>query len=99
MNLEDILFYLQDEVKRHSLIVKLKSAGENSFECHAFRQILKNLNLHKPPPGIEQTTLLKHTFQFLGSRETIKNASKVSKFWNLAAKTVRFDERPPHKLF
>lgn len=99
MDLEDIALFLQDEQKRSSLIEKLKASGENSFACNAFRQAFQSLNVHKTPPGATQITILKHTFKFLGWQDTVKNASSVCTSWNMAAKTVIFEDVASYDLF
>jgi hypothetical protein len=92
MKFQDILSFLEDEDKRNQLIYKLKNSGENSPQIHALQEIITSLNLHKPPPGIHQETLLQNTFRFCQVKECFENFRLVSKSWKHAIENMRFDQ-------
>jgi hypothetical protein len=92
MNLEQVLSFLTNEEKRNNLIYKLKHVGENSEQIHALKNIIRSLNLHKPPPGIEQETILQNTFRYCRPKECFTNFRLVvCKSWQHAVETIRFN--------
>jgi len=99
MNLQEVLFCLEDEVKRNSLIYKIKEAGDQSLEFQLLRKILETFRLNKHSKGSAQTTILKHTFKFCEAIECFKNFSSVSKSWNLAVETLKLNQFPPPAIF
>jgi len=91
MQLEEILSFLENEEKRNRLIYKLKHAGEDSKQIHAFKEIINSFNLNKTPKGIYQTTLLQNTFQFCEPKESFLNLRLVCKSWKHAVETIRYN--------
>jgi len=91
MSLQEIISFLTNEEKRNNLILKLQHEGEDSKQIYAFRDIIVSLNLHKPPPGIQQKTILQNTFHYCDPRECFDNFRLVCKTWQDAVETIRFD--------
>jgi len=92
MSLQEIISFLTNEEKRKNLILKLQHEGEDSKQIHAFRDIIVSLNLHKPPPGIQQKTILQNTFRYSDPRECFDNFRLVCKPWQDAVETIRFNK-------
>jgi hypothetical protein len=91
IELQEILTFLENEEKRSDLIYRLKHAGEDSKQVHAFEEIITSFNLHKSPRGIDQTTLLQNTFQYCEPKECFESFRLVSKSWKYAIENMRFN--------
>jgi hypothetical protein len=88
---QEILSFLTNEGKRNDLIYKLTHAGDSSEQMKAFKNIITSFNLHKPPRGIQHTTLLQNTFRYCDPKECFTNFRLVCKSWQNAIETIRFD--------
>ena len=73
------------------MIYKLKHAGEDSKQVHAFKEIINSFNLNKTPKEIHQTTILQNTFQFCEAKESFVNLRLVCKSWKHAVETIRYN--------
>jgi len=75
---------------RKDFILKLKNSGENSIECQYLRKIMTNYKMKNQPPGIHQSTILKHAFQFSDTLECFKSFRYVCQSWKFAVETSKF---------
>jgi len=90
MNMQDVLFILENEEKRKDFILRLKQAGEISEEFQAIRNAMSSLRVNKPPREVNQTTILRHAFQYCDGMEAFQNFRLVSKSWKLAVEDTKF---------
>jgi len=98
MNMQDVLFILENEEKRKDFILRLKKVGEISEEFQAIKNVMCSLRVHKPPREVNQTTILRHTFQYCDGMKAIENFRLVSKSWKLAVETTKFCAPHVHEI-
>jgi len=101
MDFKKIENCFNDEFKRKAFLYKLKQCGENSLEMISIQHMLEKFKIHNPPRGIilTQTTILKHTFQFVLAKDCFQNFTLVCKSWNLAVETTKFkNQSPPYQV-
>jgi len=90
MNQQEILFNLENKDRCKNFIFLLKQAGGKSHELRSLGEIMNSLGMHKTPRGIDQTTILQHTFAFCNIRDCFRDFRLVSKAWKFAVETQRF---------
>ena len=73
------------------MIYKLRHAGEDSTQVHAFKEIINSFNLNKTPKVIYQKNILQNTFQFCEAKESFVNFRLVCKPWKHAVETIRYN--------
>jgi len=88
--MQDVLFILENEEKRNDFILRLKQAGETSKEFQAILNSMSSLGVYKPPREVNQTTILRHAFQYCDGMEAFQNFRLVSKSWKIAVESTQF---------
>jgi len=90
MNKQEILSFLQNEEKRKDFIYKLQNLEENSPIFETLGDVMTSLRLNQKPRGIDQSTILKHTFTFCDAWECFEDFRLVSKIWKFSVEKTKF---------
>lgn len=70
----------------------MKTQGESSPKYQSFKNSLITLGMNKKPKGMKQKTILQHIFKFSNIMESFEKFRLVSKTWQNAVETNRFDQ-------
>jgi hypothetical protein len=79
-------------------VSKILTQGENFEAFQDQRYAMSSLRVNKLPREVNQTTLLRHTFQYLDGMEAFQNFRLVSKSWKLAVENTKFHTPHVHNL-
>jgi hypothetical protein len=99
MKFEKALEYLHDDEKRRELILKLRSAGENSEASKCLKKIILDLRLMEAVKGAEDRIVVQEVLKFFTPEERFVTFRLVSKQWKNAVESSRVSAFPLEELF
>jgi hypothetical protein len=99
MGLKEIVSCLRNTDRREDFIARLIKAGENSNPVAHVKSAMTELNMHKTPKGIFETTMLQNMFRFCEPDECFQSFRLVCKSWKNAIENIRFDQEVEEDFF
>merc|ERR1711925_58495 len=85
--------------KHEEFILRLKNAGQNSSPVLHVQNAMVELKMNKALRGIDEKTILQHTFKFTDSDECFQSFRLVCKSWKDAVETIKFNRTVPYNCF
>merc|ERR1712096_52620 len=89
-------YFCYCDMDLEEFIARLKNAGKNSKPFFKIRDAMTELKMNKAPRGIDEKTILQHTFRFTEALECFQSFRLVCTSWKDAVETIRFNRFPPH---
>merc|ERR1712034_60837 len=84
--------------KHEEFILRLKNAGQNSSPVLHVQTAMVELKMNKALRGIDEKTILQHTFKFTDPDECFQSFRLVCKSWKDAVETIKFNREVSIKV-